>query len=73
MEPLLLKEWGESDEANLEELKKMEIGMKDTALGRLKQTRKREMMASMEEFDMGERVTIRRKLDELDNVELTAV
>ncbi|KAL7532024.1 hypothetical protein ACHAWF_009676 [Thalassiosira exigua] len=65
-QPPSFEKWTEADDAKLEDLKKMEIDMKDTALGRQLSFEKRKMEAALESMDQDERAKLRRKLDELD-------
>ena len=54
-------------------MKKMKVDMKDTALGRLEATKKRELAAAVPKMSQDERDQLRRKLDELDGIPATAV
>jgi hypothetical protein len=54
------------DEAKLEELKAMNIDMSQTAVGRLKELKKREAFISVREMNKEEREKMRRSLDEIE-------
>ena len=72
-QPPAYDKWTAAEEEHLQELKKMKVDMKDTALGRLEATKKRELAAAVPKMSQDERDQLRRKLDELDSVEPTAV
>jgi hypothetical protein len=57
---------GDHPEAKLEELKAMGIDMSHTAVGRLKELRKREAFISVREMNEEERGKMRRSLDEIE-------
>ncbi|KAL7546421.1 hypothetical protein ACHAWF_015054 [Thalassiosira exigua] len=65
-QPPSYEKWTEADDAKLEDLEKMEIDMKDTALGRLQSFEKRKLDAAVDSMDQDEREKLRRKLDYLD-------
>ena len=52
-------------------MKKMEIDIKDTALGRHKALKKRECLAAVDDMDEDERAEFRRKLDMADSANNT--
>ena len=54
------------NEAELEQLKTMDISMGDTAFGRLVGVRKRELHAAVDHYDRNERIELKRKLDMMD-------
>jgi hypothetical protein len=58
--------WTDVDEAKLEELKAMNIDMSQTAVGRLKELKKREAFISVREMNKEEREKMRRSLDEIE-------
>ena len=66
-QPPRYDKWTTEDEDRLADLKKMEIDIGDTALGRHKALKKRECVASLNDMDRNERDALRRKLDMLDN------
>ena len=66
-QPPVHDKWTDEEEAELVELKKMEIDMKDTALGRQMKIEKRKMEAVIEGPE--ERDNLRRKLGDLDSKE----
>mmetsp|Transcript_29442 Transcript_29442/g.62505 ORF Transcript_29442/g.62505 Transcript_29442/m.62505 type:complete len:180 (+) Transcript_29442:295-834(+) len=59
--------WTEGDEAKLDELKKREIDMGDTALGRFIANEKRNAHVAIGHMDQGERNAFRRSLDDADD------
>ena len=65
-QPPVHDKWTDEEEAELVELKKMEIDMKDTALGRQMKIEKRKMEAVVDKMGPEERDNLRRKLDDLD-------
>ena len=68
-QPPVHDKWTVEGEAELVELKKMEMDIKDTALGRMMKIEKRKMDAVIDKMDKEERDTLRRKIDELDQAE----
>ena len=62
-EPPHYEKWSTDNEAELVELKKKEINMGDTALGRHQTVQKREMEASIDVMNYEERQIVRRKLN----------
>jgi len=60
--PPVIEKWTEQDEAALTELKKKEIDIADTALGRYKATKKRELEASLDDMSKEELVRLKRKV-----------
>ncbi|KAL7547201.1 hypothetical protein ACHAWF_012801 [Thalassiosira exigua] len=60
------EKWTEADDEKLEDLKKMDINIKNTALGRLQSFEKRKLDAAVDSMTQDERDTLRRKLDGLD-------
>ena len=66
-EPPATEKWTEEDEARLADLKSMEIDMADKALGRLKATQKRLLVATMEQLTKQERDDVQARLDFIDN------
>ena len=63
--------WSTDNEAELVDLKKKEINMGDTALGRHQAVQKSEMEASIDVMNSEERQIVRRKLDMMEHSELT--
>ena len=63
--PPAYQQWTQEDEANFVELSKKEIDMKHTALGRLKEVRARECIASVDSMTDEQRSDLQRKLDAL--------
>ena len=70
-EPPPYEKWSTENKAELVELKKKEINMGDTALGRHQAVQKREMEASIDVMNSEERQILRIKLDMMDHSELT--
>jgi hypothetical protein len=64
--PPFFEVWTDVDEAKLEELKAMNIDMSQTAVGRLKELKKREAFISVREMNKEEREKMRRSLDEIE-------
>jgi len=62
-QPPSYDKWTDIDEAKLVDMKKMDIDIKDTALGRHKALKKRECLAAVDDMDEEERAEFRRKLD----------
>ena len=69
--PPSYEKWTPENEAELEQLKTMDISMGDTAFGRLLGVRKRELHAAVDHYDRGERAELKRKLDIMDANEET--
>jgi len=61
LKPPFFEAWTDVDEAKLEELKAMDIDMSQTAVGRLKELKKREAFISVREMNEEEREKMRRK------------
>jgi hypothetical protein len=66
LKPPFFEAWTDVDEAKLEELKAMGIDMSQTAVGRLKELKKREAFISVREMNGEEREKMRRSLDEIE-------
>ena len=66
LKPPFFEVWTDVDEEKLEELKAMDIDMSQTALGRLKELKKREAFISVREMNEEEREKMRRSLDEIE-------
>ena len=66
LKPPFFEVWTDVDESKLEELKAMDIDMSQTALGRLKELKKREAFISVREMNEEEREKMRRSLDEIE-------
>ena len=66
LKPPFFEAWTDVDESKLEELKAMDIDMSQTALGRLKELKKREAFISVREMNEEEREKMRRSLDEIE-------
>jgi hypothetical protein len=66
LKPPFFEVWTDVDEGKLEELKAMDIDMSQTALGRLKELKKREAFISVREMNEEEREKMRRSLDEIE-------
>ncbi len=65
LKPPFFEAWTDVD-AKLEELKAMDIDMSQTAVGRLKELKKREAFISVREMNEEEREKMRRSLDEIE-------
>jgi hypothetical protein len=66
VKPPFFEVWTDGDEAKLEELKAMDLDMSQTAVGRLKELKKREAFISVREMNEEEREKMRRSLDEIE-------
>ena len=66
LKPPFFEAWTDVDESKLEELKAMDIDMSQTAVGRLKNLKKREAFISVREMNEEEREKMRRTI-EMDN------
>ena len=58
------KKWTEADEAKLEDLKKMEISITDTALGRLQELNRRELEASVHLYTHDQLGSLEKKIED---------
>ena len=66
LKPPCFEAWTDVDESKLEGLKAMDIDMSQTAVGRLKELKKREAFFSVREMNEEEREQMRRSLDEIE-------
>ena len=66
LKPPFFEVWTDVDEGTLEDLKAMDIDMSQTALGRLKELKKREAFISVREMNEEEREKMRKSLDEIE-------
>ena len=66
-DPPPYKKWTEEDERKLNDLKSADIDIEDTALGRYKANRKRDLMNSIDDLSKEERQSLRARLLEVES------
>mmetsp|Transcript_17495 Transcript_17495/g.42058 ORF Transcript_17495/g.42058 Transcript_17495/m.42058 type:complete len:194 (-) Transcript_17495:107-688(-) len=66
LQPPTYERWTADDEAKLEEMKEFKFGIEDTALGRRRETSKRQMFSSIAHFSPEEMVRARSMITEFE-------